>query len=302
MILPTYAQSSFLQSQDWEAFKRTVGHAPVRVGNTLALTHRLGGPLTYAFLPRTDADEALFDALATRGYVFVRVEGKIHTQRTVIATKHRLPETTLLLDLSLPEDALLAQMHSKTRYNIRLAERKGVTIRAEKDVDVFFQLNEETTSRDGFKSHDKAYYAAFIDMPMCTQYTAYVDDMPIAAVLCVSYAGTTTYVHGASSNKKRNTMAPYLLQWHAICAARANGDTQYDFWGIAPPYTQSPGTKETCYNGYSWDVSHPWTGITRFKVGFGGRVITYPPAVDVVLKPALYKWYTFIYRMRYGRT
>jgi lipid II:glycine glycyltransferase (peptidoglycan interpeptide bridge formation enzyme) len=302
MTSPSYHTTSFLQSPDWENFKRTIGHTPLRVDDVLVLTHKLIGPLKYAFVPRATVTDAVLDVLADQGFLFARIEGVVETKKNYKETKHRLPQTTLMLDLTQSEEELLSNMHSKTRYNIRLAERKGVTVRTDKHIDTFWNLNLETRERDGFQSHDKEYYRVFIDMPMCTQYTAYVDDTPIAAILCVSYAGTTTYVHGASSNTYRNTMAPYLLQWRALQDAKQRQDSTYDFWGIAPPFTQQTGTRETCYNGFSWDISHPWTGITRFKVGFGGQVVSYPKSVDVILKPLWYRIYSYIHRIRYGRT
>lgn len=292
-------QTSFLQSPDWQSFQETVGVLGTRVGETLALRHHIG-PFSYGYLPRIDADDVVLDMLKQERYVFARVEGEVKTKKNWVQTKNRQPQTTLMLDLRTSEADLLASMHSKTRYNIRLSERKGVTVRNEKDTDVFWTLNMETTGRDGFKSHEKAYYEAFIAMDMCRQYTAYFEDTPIASILAVTYDGVTTYVHGASSNAHRNTMAPYLLQWHAIQSAKATGDTQYDFWGIAPIHAEGTEKQETCYNGYCWDVNHKWTGITRFKVGFGGDVVTYPEAKDVILRPILYKLYKLLHKIRYG--
>ena len=290
---------SFLQSNDWQAFQEQTGKKTLRSGDFLTIVHRIG-PFRYAYVPRVGLSDDTLSALKKQGMAFARVEGEVATTRRIQQTHNRQPQTTLVLNLNKSETELLGEMHSKTRYNIRLAERKGVVIRDEKNVDVFWMLNTETTARDAFKSHGKAYYKAFIEMPMCRQYTAYLGDTPVASVLCVTHSGTTTYVHGASSNAHRNTMAPYLLQWHAISQAKESGDTAYDFWGIAPIHTQGKPVQETCYNGYCWELTHPWTGITRFKVGFGGTVVTYPQAVDVVLKPLIYVLYRLIHRLRYG--
>lgn len=289
-----------LQSAAWAAFQTSVGHTAVTIGDGYAYTHRIG-PFRYAYIPRAEViDDTALDMLA-QSFDWVRVEGLVHTDRPSIPTRARQPQTTLVLDLTLPADTLLEQMHSKTRYNIRLAERKGVRVTREKNVDIFWQLNTETTDRDGFRGHDKAYYTQFLSMDMVEQFTAYYEDIPIASIVTVLYDGTMTYVHGASANTHRNLMAPYLLQWTAIEYAQASGARAYDFWGIAPIYPPGEAPKETCYHGYCWELTHPWTGITRFKVGFGGHVVSYPQAQDVIFRPLKYRLYQWVYHWRYGK-
>lgn len=290
----------FLQSSDWAQFQQAVGHMPVLVHGIRCYIH-IVGPFRYAYIARAEQiDQRIFTELKQQGFHWVRVEGEVHTAMHTVKTRCRQPQTTLIFDLTPSEDQMLEHMHSKTRYNIRLAERKEVVVKREKNIDIFWQLNEETTDRDTFKSHDKAYYEQFLAMPMCEQFTAYVGDTPLASILTVLCDGVMTYVHGASANAHRQVMAPYLLQWRAMQYAKENGAVHYDFWGISPMYPEGQSMNETCYNGYCWDVTHPWTGITRFKVGFGGDVVTYPDAQDVILRPIIYRLYTFIHRIRYG--
>lgn len=294
------SETHFLQSNDWAEFQANAGHTPIPFGGGVAFTHSVG-PFRYAYVPRAQVvTDAHIAELKAKGVHWVRVEGAVDTKEKTVDTRCRQPQTTLVFDLTQEEHVLLEQMHKKTRYNIRLAERKGVTVRRETNIDVFWQLNTETTERDAFKSHGKAYYEQFLAMPMCDQFTAYVDDTPIASIITVLHGGTMTYVHGASSNSHRNLMAPYLLQWRAMQYARGEGATAYDFWGIAQTHAEGTLSKETCYNGYCWDVTHPWTGITRFKVGFGGDVVNYPDAQDVILSPVMYRLYTLMHRIRYG--
>jgi lipid II:glycine glycyltransferase (peptidoglycan interpeptide bridge formation enzyme) len=98
---------------------------------------------------------------------------------------------------------------------------------------------------------------------------------PIAANIVSHFGKRVTYVHGASGNRGRNLMAPFLLQWSAILEAKRVGATEYDFWGIAD----------------SEDPTHPWAGITRFKRGFGGSMVQYIGAYDIIYKPTWYKIY-----------
>lgn len=291
----------FLQTKAWATFQSHIGHTPIAIGDMFAYVHSVG-PFCYGYLPRvTNLTDEHIAELRSHKLHWLRVEGEVTTSLPVVPTHVRQPQTTLILDLSPTEEVLLGSMHSKTRYNIRLAGRKGVTIREEANAEVFCSLNDETTARDGFKSHDSAYYADFLTISGARQFTAYTaEGTAIASIITVSTDDTMSYVHGASSNEHRQLMAPYLLQWHAITEAKKAGLTAYDFWGIAPIFPQGTAPKETCYNGYCWTVTHPWTGITRFKVGFGGDVVTYPDAKDVVLHPLYYKLYQYIHRLKYG--
>lgn len=290
----------FLQSSDWAAFQTAVGHRSIPLNSSMYGYHMQIGPFRYAYIPRAgEMTDAMLTALK-KEYHWVRVEGPLNTTCKTHPVKTRQPQTTLILDLSESEDEILSHMHSKTRYNIRLAIRKGVTVRSGADIDTFWQLHSETTDRDGFGGHTKEYYAKFLEMPMAEQFTAYIDDTPIAAIITVLHDGVMTYVHGASANAHRNLMAPYLLQWEAMRYAKQRGAAQYDFWGISPIYPQGEAPTETCYNGYCWTATHPWTGITRFKVGFGGTVVTYRDAQDVIFSPLVYRLYQYIHRLRYG--
>lgn len=194
------------------------------------------------------------------------------------------PQTTLILDLKEKEEALLAQMKPKGRYNIRLAEKKGVEVVCYKnndevpqgDIDAFYEIFQETTARDGFRGHDKSYYEKMIrgllPMGLGRFYVAKYEGEIIAGMITTQYNDTAIYYYGASSNRHRNVMAPYLLQWTAIKDARAMGLRMYDFLGIAS----------------SDNPSDPWFGITQFKTKFGGHPVRYRPAMEHAFKPLLY--------------
>jgi lipid II:glycine glycyltransferase (peptidoglycan interpeptide bridge formation enzyme) len=137
-----------------------------------------------------------------------------------------------------------------------------------------------------------------IGMDACHQLVAYYEDVPIASNLLVAYGGRLTYLHGASSNAHRNAMAPYLLQWEGLRLAQELDCRTYDFWGIAPPASEDGAEKTTCFHRLCWRVDDPWTGITRFKAGFGGNAKTYPQAVEVPLHSWKYRAYTFVKKLR----
>jgi len=305
-------QAGFLQSWDWGEFQAATGKPAVRmqaveggevVWQGQALEHKLGLGLKYAYLPRvmehgTWNMEQLLIWLKEHNFSFLRIESSkdinlsIFQSFSLSLTKNRQPQTTLILDLTQTEDALLQNMHAKTRYNISLAERKGVVAREEKDIDVFWKLNEVTIARDKFKSHDKNYYAKMLETEMCHQLTAYFQGAPIASILLIIFGDTCVYLHGASSNEERNLMAPYLLQWRGIQLAKKLGCVSYDFWGIAPAV--KVGEASTCFHNLCWEVGHKWTGVTRFKAGFGGVVRSYPEAVDIILSKWKYGVYKFV--------
>jgi len=176
------------------------------------------------------------------------------------------PASTILLDLAPSQEELLAKMHEKTRYNIRLAERHGVRVRIAQtlsDVEAFLDLMDETAYRDGFtqlpRTYLKATYDAMSESRFARIRLAELDGKVLSANLEMAYGDTVTYLYGASSSENRNVMAPFALHWNAIREAKALGHTLYDFWGV------NPENKGNFYYKASWE------GISRFKRGWGGR-------------------------------
>lgn len=295
--------TTFLQSKNWADFQAAVGYVPMQVGTVYGYEKKIG-PFRYLSIPRAaELTDTALESIQQAGFAWVRLDGTPvpKTDRKVVSVKNRQPQTTLIRSLGGTEEDILADMHKKTRYNIRLATKKGVQIKKEKNIDIFWQLHAQTTERDAFHGHTKEYYKKFLEMPMCEQFTAYYKDIPIASILTVLHNSTMTYVHGASASKHRTVMAPYALQWFAMQDGKKRGAKQYDFWGIAPIYSPNTIKKETCHNDFCWSVVHPWTGITRFKVGFGGTVVDYEQAADIVLSPIVYALYRILYRLKYGK-
>jgi lipid II:glycine glycyltransferase (peptidoglycan interpeptide bridge formation enzyme) len=201
-------------------------------------------------------------------------------------------KNTVLIDLQPTEEELLARMKQKTRYNIRLAEKKGVTLRigTPDDFDVLYKMYAETSVRDGFVIRNEEYYKtvwemftanAHISSPQspCTEpLIAEVDNEPVAAIFVFYFAGRAYYVYGMSRDVHREKMPTYLLQWEAMKRARANGCTAYDLWGAPDVF----------------DDSDSMWGVYRFKEGLGGRVVRTLGAWDFAPNPFWYKLYSEI--------
>lgn len=177
-----------------------------------------------------------------------------------------LPSNTIYIDLRKNTDSLMARMKPKTRYNIRLSQRKGVEVRTVglEHIGTWYQLYQETALRNNLFVSDIKHFKAVLDAKShCVNSPADVmlllaekAGRPLAAMFLIISSGRAYYLYGASSSAERNFMATYALQWEAINIAKKKGCTDYDMFGIAP----RP------------DPAHPMYGLYRFKTGFGGAV------------------------------
>jgi len=191
---------------------------------------------------------------------------------------------TVLVDLTPTEAELLARMKQKARYNIRLAERKGVRVRTgtEDDLAMLYEMYAETAARDGFVIRAQRYYRVVWETfmraqgPRCEPLVAEVSGEPVAAIFLFHFAGTAYYLYGMSRQAHREKMPNHLLQWEAIRRARAAGDTVYDLWGAPEVFNESDNL---------------W-GVYRFKQGLGGQVQRTLGAWDFPAQPWLYRLYT----------
>lgn len=186
------------------------------------------------------------------------------------------PVRTILLDLAPAENVLLARMKEKWRYNVRLASRKGVTVRVAQSLDdvlAWYQLMQTTGERDQFGVHTCKYYCdawrIFAPRQQLRLLLAEYEGRLLAGIFVGLFAGQGIYLYGASSNESRNLMPNYLLQWEAIRWAKQQGATHYDFWGI--PETD--------------DEQEAMAGVYRFKRGWGGRVTTFVGCYEHVYRP-----------------
>lgn len=194
------------------------------------------------------------------------------------------PASTILVDLTRSEDELMAAMHEKTRYNVRLAAKKGVTVRegrSTEDTEAFLRLLSETGARQGFTpqaaSYVRATHAFLAPLGMSRIRLAEHEGQVLAANLEIVFGDTVTYLHGASSSEHRELMAPYLLHWEAIRVAKAYGKNYYDLWGC------NPESQASYYYKPSWE------GITRFKRGIGGQQVDLVGTWDLPVNRVLYR-------------
>jgi lipid II:glycine glycyltransferase (peptidoglycan interpeptide bridge formation enzyme) len=201
---------------------------------------------------------------------------------------------SVLIDLQPTEEELLARMKQKTRYNVRLAEKKGVTVRTgtTDDLPMLYKMYAETSVRDGFVIRDEGYYQTVwqtfmsnlqspitnYQLPAVIPLIAEVDHEPVAGLFLFLFAGRAYYVYGMSREVHREKMPTYLLQWEAMKRARAAGCTVYDLWG-------APET---------FDESDSMWGVYRFKEGLGGRVVRTLGAWDYAPNKFWYKMYSEI--------
>ena len=264
-------EGSFLQSYEWEAVQNCYGRKTARLAvggrDILCIKNDLRFGLYYWYSPRPyieDADE-FFRAIRplTKREMFFRVEPLNNFQFPIsnfkIAPASNLqPRETILVNLLQNESELLSAMRPKTRYNIRVAERRGVRIEpraGEEAIKKFYELSAKTAKRDNFSLHPKRDYECLLKTSLHSQvcenvlFFALHNGSIAAAAMVNFYKGAATYLHGASDYELRNAMAPYALHWEIIKEAKRRGCHTYDFGGI----------DET-----------RWPGVTRFKSGFSG--------------------------------
>ena len=196
-----------------------------------------------------------------------------------------LPSDTIFIDLKKDEDRLLQDMKPKTRYNIRLSNRKGVKVRTANinDLDIWYKLYQETCTRNRIYLESIEYFKAVLETDASNAKSpaevelliAEINQTPLAAMFLVSSHQRATYLYGASSSTNRNYMATYALQWEAMSKAKNRGCTEYDMFGVSPLA----------------DSSHPLYGLYRFKIGFGGKLFHRMGCWDYPFNPGDYKRY-----------
>ena len=205
------------------------------------------------------------------------------------------PPRTILVDIQGSEEDILARMKPKTRYNIRLAARHGVTVAPSEDVGAFARLMGTTGLRDSFSVHTEQYYqkafAEFSPHRNVELLLAYFQGQPVAGLMVYAHGRRAWYLYGASSDLHREVMAPHLIQWEAMRWARARGCTEYDLWGIPDDDEQVLETQFTARQDGLW-------GVYRFKRGYGGRIWRSIGAWDRVYQPPLYLLYRFLIARR----
>jgi len=316
----------FLQSSFWKDFQKTLGKETILINKKaegfwgLAIKHQLPLVRGYWFFPRGPIFLKGKKEEAAR--VFLKLVRKINQEKHLgwvriepqdekdlaeikknveilkgiklkKAPKDHEPAQTLFLDLKKSKEEILLKMKPKTRYNIRLAEKRGVRIRKSResqDIAKFYTLIRQTCRRNKIVPFSFEHYKKMlktIDKKHLELFLAEFKGEIIGGILVSFFGRVAIYLHGATADLHRNVMAMYLLQWEAIKEAQKRGCEKYDFNGVNPEDRNSPNYKKS------------WEGITRFKKGFNGAFTEFMGELDYVYRPMAYhlwQWTEPVYR------
>jgi lipid II:glycine glycyltransferase (peptidoglycan interpeptide bridge formation enzyme) len=198
---------------------------------------------------------------------------------------------TFSLDLSGTEAEILSGMKSKTRYNLNLANRKGVKVVDEtaspQAFELFYSLYHQTVKRQGYLGHSRAYHNQVWEImktgKMARILVAYYNGQPLSSYLLLFFKGVAYYLYGGSSEEHKEVMASNLLMWESIKLAKKLDCHTFDLWGALAK---------------NYSPSHPWAGFHRFKEGYGGLHRSYLPTIDLVLRPLYYQLFSFVWPIR----
>ena len=325
--------SSFLQSWEWGEFQRALGHRVQRLkikdllqaqvvvrelpagrsylevakGPTLATGDAPAGEAGWRLaieeferkIREMGSGEKAILARINPPYERGRLDLSEVWRKPAILVRQLEPENTVLVDLTKSEDELLQHMHEKSRYNLRLAAKKGAKVENATDngeaFEQFLGLLEETAKRDGIVSWPRERFRKFRDVfmtrpgePRAELLIGSLDGRVLAGAIVMLFGDSGTYLYAASSALERNANVPSLVLWEAIKLAKARGKRWYDMWGVAPAN----------------EPNHPWAGITRFKTryvkpGVTGKEITGTGARDLVLDKTFYSLFR-VYKLFHG--
>ena len=311
-FLARHPDAHLLQSSAWGELKAHFGWEPVRLASgdsgAQILLRQFPFGLRLAYVPRGPVGAWLPDLLPDliaasreqRAFAIklepdaleaTDLESELRRHGFHPSPHTVQPRRTLAVDLQADETALLGRMHPKTRYNIRLAERKGVSVRPSSDLPAFQRLLGATAQRDQFSAHSSGYYSKAYELfhprGECELLLAERDGSPLAGLMVFARGPKAWYLYGASSNEGRNLMSTYLLQWEAMRWAKARGCRVHDLWGI-------PDESESVLEaGFAARNDGLW-GVYRFKRGFGGENVRTVGAWDLPLQPFVYRLYVTI--------
>lgn len=309
-FLKNHPNAHILQTAEWGELKSAFGWDVLRIisgDEGIQLLFRklpLGFTIAYAPKPVSGNQLALISAqlrveidavCRNKRAVFLKIEPDVWDSEYIaldperwplIPSPHNIqPPRTVVISLEGSIDDILARMKQKCRYNIRLAEKKSITVRTWDDLDGFHQLMRVTGGRDGFGVHSLAYYRKAYELfhpaGMAELLLAEFESKPLAALMVFANGARSWYLYGASNDEERNRMPTYLLQWQAIKWAKERGCSVYDLWGV-------PDVDEVALET-QFEIRHDelW-GVYRFKRGFGGQVKRAAQALDRVYMPLLY--------------
>lgn len=300
-FLISHPNAHLLQTGEWGELKSAFGWKPVRIVNGEAgvqiLFRKLPLGYTIGYIPKANPAASLWQEIdivcKQNRAIFLKLEPDLWEGQkpdtwnlTLRNSPHNIqPPRTILVDIRGSKEELLARMKQKTRYNIRLAEKKGVTVRSWNDIESFHQMMLQTGGRDGFGVHSLDYYRRAYELlypkDKCEILVAEYGGKPLAGLFVARNGNHAYYLYGASTEEERNRMPAYLLQWEAMKWAKARGCEEYDFWGVPD---EEEATLETNFEKRRDGL---W-GVYRFKRGFGGQLKRAAQALDQVYNPLLY--------------
>ncbi|OGG14736.1 hypothetical protein A2773_03925 [Candidatus Gottesmanbacteria bacterium RIFCSPHIGHO2_01_FULL_39_10] len=306
-----------LQSWEWGEFREKTGVKVIRLGryddNKLTETAQITlhpiphttysiGYFPKGILPSHEMLEKLVEVGKQYKCIFIKLEPNIekhlvrqladqNSELNIQPSPHPLfTKYTFQLDINRNEEELLKNMHNKTRYNIRVAEKHEVTVTEDDSQEAFeeyLRLTFETTRRQKFFAHDRRYHKLMWETlsksDIAHLFTATYQDKILVAWIVFLFNGVVYYPYGASSSEHRNVMASNLMMWEAIKWGKKNDAKLFDMWGALGP---DP------------DPQDPWYGFHRFKEGYGAKLTEFVGSYDLVINPYLYTIYNFMYRVR----
>jgi len=300
-----------LQAKEWGDFREKTGVKVIRIDN-LQLTIHLIPHTRYAigYLPRGSLptkqmlielqrigrdEKCVFIQLEPNIENIENLKPKLHNLGLIPAAHPLLTKYTFVLDLTQSEEELLKNMHPKTRYNIRVAEKKGVKVTEDNSAKAFaeyLKLTKATTQRQAFYAHSENYHRLMwetLRSQTSEKLTAhllkatYGNEVLVTWILFV-LGDTLYYPYGASSNNHREVMASNLIMWEAIKFGKKLGLKKFDMWGALGP---NP------------DIKDPWYGFHRFKQGYGGKLIEFVGSYDLVINQKMYFVYKLMDKIRW---
>lgn len=303
---------SFLQIQNWADFQKHLGRQVWLLDakiDALVVKHKIAFGRNYLYIPygptisfedirsglRDEVNnfiQQLRDLAKKEKSIFVKLEPQedvvmelLYRRGFKYSNKNIQPSKTIVIDLKKPEVELSAGMHYKTRYNINLALKKNMEFGERGDVNEFWKLLKQTSKEDKFYTHNKEYYEkllGFFDSKAGKSIKTklvfvYHEEKPIAAAILLIYENTVYYLHGAMDREYKQLMAPYKMHWEIIMWAKSKGYEFYDLWGVD---------------------ANKWPGVTRFKLGWGGRLVEYPGSFDMPISGFWYSMYRLAHKFR----
>jgi peptidoglycan pentaglycine glycine transferase (the first glycine) len=300
--------NEFLQSEEWRKFQEATGKRTFNISGegfwANIIEHQLPVAGKYFYIPRGPLGDGKMDEVVSlakkekAGWIRKDVDYKNSKYKIVKAPHDMQPRELFVMDITKSEEELLTEMKSKTRYNIKVAQKHNVRVVAvdksqpdsQKYLEKFLELVKITAKRDGITPHPESYYRKMFETIPAENLKLYVaeyQDKVIAANIVIYFGNTATYLHGASDNEFRNVMAPYLLQWQQIQDAKKAGLERYDFGGVK-----------------TWNMEHGtwnnWAGITKFKTGFSPNTssVKFLGSYDIIINKKKYFLYRLIQKLK----